>query len=34
MHFWIHIESTKIVHEFKQKQTYKFIHDMLLGQNL
>jgi hypothetical protein len=34
MHSWIHIESTKIVHEVKQKNIYKFIQDMLLCQNL
>jgi len=29
MHFWIHIEITKILGQFKQKDIYWFIHEML-----
>jgi hypothetical protein len=28
MHFWIDIEVTKILGQFKQKNICKFIHDM------
>jgi hypothetical protein len=29
MNFWIHIQLTKVVGQFKQKEICKFIHDML-----
>jgi hypothetical protein len=28
MHFWIDIEVTKVLGQFKQKNSYKFNHDM------
>jgi len=28
MHFWIDIEFTKILGQFKQKEIFRFSHDM------